>query len=58
MDYQGNVLGTVTTATGIAILPNTGGMPLLTIVGIASVVTGVTLILVQVGVTIHKRKNG
>lgn len=56
MDYQGNVLGATNVATGVAILPNTGGMPILTIIGIAAIVTGVMLIALQVGVAIYGRK--
>lgn len=58
MDYQGNVLAATTTTAGVVILPNTGGVPILSIVAIAATVTGVTLFMIQIGVALYSRRNG
>lgn len=56
MNYQGGtVLGTSTTVAGIALLPDTGEVSLLTYVGIAAIVTGIMMIGLQIGVWAHRR---
>lgn len=57
MNYQGgtNLLaGTSSTVAGIAVLPNTGEVSLLTYVGIAAIVTGLMMIGLQVGVCVYR----
>jgi hypothetical protein len=44
MSGQGQVLGTSTTATGVAVLPNTGGNTLLTILAWLTIAAGVTVL--------------
>lgn len=59
MNYQGeiNVLGGVTTVTaGVAVLPNTGEVPVLLYVGVAAIVTGITLLGLQTAVWFYRRK--
>lgn len=51
----GVVAGTSTTAAGIAMLPNTGGNPLLTTVGITAVVLGVTAVVMQLAVVGYRK---
>lgn len=58
MNYQGEVgtvAGVSTTVAGIAVLPNTGGSSILLYVGIAAIVTGVTLVTTQVAVWLYRR---
>jgi hypothetical protein len=58
MNYQGEVgtvAGVSTTVAGIAVLPNTGGSSILLYVGIAAIVTGVTLVTTQVAVWFYRR---
>lgn len=59
MNYQGGVgaaAGVSSTAAGVALLPNTGGTPILLLVGIAAIVTGVTLMSLQFGVWFYKTR--
>lgn len=60
MNYQngtGVVAGTSTTVAGVALLPTTGDTPWLMYVSVAAIVTGVTLIALQVGVWAYRRRN-
>lgn len=57
MNYQGgtNLLaGTSSTVAGIAVLPNTGEVSLLTYVGIAAIVTGAMMVSLQIGVWVYR----
>lgn len=59
MNYQGGltaVAGVSTTVAGIALLPSTGEISLLTYVGIAAIVTGSMLVALQASVWILKRR--
>ena len=58
MNYQGGstvVAGTSTTVAGVALLPETGEVSLLTYVGVAAIVTGITMVTLQVGVWAYRR---
>lgn len=44
MSGQGQVLGASTTAAGVAVLPNTGGSTLLTVLAWLTVAAGVTVL--------------
>ena len=44
MSGQGQVLGATTTATGVAVLPNTGGNSLLTVLAWVTIVAGATVL--------------
>ena len=58
MNYQSGVstvAGVSTTVAGIAILPSTGEVSLLTYVGIAAIVTGTVLLGLQAGIWFIKR---
>jgi hypothetical protein len=44
MSGQGQVLGASTTATGVAVLPNTGGSTLLTVLAWLTIVAGVAVL--------------
>lgn len=44
MSGQGQVLGATTTATGIAVLPNTGGSTLLTVLAWTIIVAGAAVL--------------
>lgn len=57
MNYQGSAVvngGTIT--AGIAILPNTGTNNILHYVGIAVIVTGLVLLILQTIVTIRRKR--
>lgn len=45
MSGQGQVLGASTTATGVAVLPNTNGNTLLTALAWATIVAGATVLI-------------
>lgn len=58
MNYQSgtNLLaGTSSTVAGIAVLPDTGEVSLLTYVGIAAIVTGCMMVSLQLGVWIYRQ---
>lgn len=44
MSGQGQVLGASTTATGVAVLPNTGGNTLLTVLAWLTIVAGAAVL--------------
>jgi hypothetical protein len=48
MSGQGQVLGASTTATGVAVLPNTSGNTLLTVLALATIVAGATVLISSV----------
>lgn len=53
---QGGVVGGATsTAAGVAVLPNTGGNPLLTAIAITAIVLGSTAVAVQLAVSGYRR---
>lgn len=57
MDYQGTVAGATTTVAGVAVLPATGETSILRYISIAAIVTGGTLLFMQVAVWLYRRAN-
>ena len=55
-DTTTTVLGTSTTAAGVAVLPNTGGNSLLTILAVTSMVIGAAIVLSTVARLVAKRR--
>ena len=51
----GNVLGATTTTAGVAMLPNTSGSSVLTILAIAAITLGVATLLTTVGAQLYRR---
>lgn len=60
MDYQGGITivsGASTVVAGVAVLPNTSGSNLMTVLTIGAIVTGCTAVLVQLVVSIGRAIN-
>lgn len=56
MNYQGSVIGGSTVVAGVAVLPKTGEGSILRYVTVATIVTGVILLILQIVVIWRKRR--
>lgn len=56
MNYQGSVIGGGTVVAGVAVLPKTGEGSILRYVTVATIVTGVILLILQIVVIWRKRR--